>query len=314
MLEQLGVVDDLVVAPEGGVLVLDGVEAVRAAGDDLLGARLVEGGDVHLRLLLVQVLVAQTPHRVTGAGLLGTEDAEGDAGPVQHAGRGLHALAGPLVEGAGAADPVEVLDVVGDGAGDDRDLEVEALGPLGALVLPESPRVALVLHVAQHEPGLGRELGLHEHLVAAHVDDGVDVLDVDRALLHAGPAGRAGPQHVGVDDVGHQGGLLALAGMSSGVAEANMLSRRPMMRSLGDSGFSVFQAGQADWQRPHSVQVAKSSICFQVKWPISPTPNTVSSSTFSMSMSGVLYRAPRARGRREKAMLIGAKKMCRCLE
>ena len=93
-----------------------------------------------------------------------------------------------------------------------------------------------------------------------------------------------------------------------------MLSRRPMMRSLGDSGLSVFQAGQADWQRPHSVQVEKSSICFQVKWPISPTPKTVSSSTFSMSMSGVLSRPPRARGRREKATLMGAKKMCRCFE
>ena len=75
-----------------------------------------------------------------------------------------------------------------------------------------------------------------------------------------------------------------------------MLSRRFMMSSLGDSGLSVFQAGQADWQRPHSVQVAKSSICFQVKWPISPTPNTVSSSTFSMSMSGVLSRAPEGPG------------------
>ena len=37
-------------------------------------------------------------------------------------------------------------------------------------------------------------------LVAAHVDDRVDVLDVDRALLDAGAAGRARPQHVGVDD------------------------------------------------------------------------------------------------------------------
>ena len=244
MLEQLGVVDDLVVAAEGGVLVLDGVEAVRAAGDDLLGARLVEGGDVHLRLLLVQVLVAEAPHRVAGARLLGAEDAEGDAGPVQHARRGLHALAGPLVEGAGAADPVEVLDVVGDGAGDDRDLEVEALGPLGALVLAEAPGVALVLDVAQHEPGLGGELGLHEHLVAAHVDDGVDVLDVDRALVHAGAAGGAGPQHVGVDDVGHQGGLLALAGEQRGgrgehvVAQAHdeQLGRERLVRGPGGAG------------------------------------------------------------------------------
>ena len=211
VLEQLGVVDHLVVAAEGGVLVLDRVEAVRAAGDDLLGPDLVEGGDVQLALLLVEVLVAQPAHGVAGAGLLGAEDGEGDAGPVQHAGGGLDTLAGPLVEGAGTADPVEVLDVVGDGAGDDRDLEVEALGPLGALALAEAPGVALVLDVAQHEPGLGGELGLHEHLVAAHVDDGVDVLDVDRALVHAGAAGGAGPQHVGIDDVGHQGGLLALA-------------------------------------------------------------------------------------------------------
>ena len=83
------------------------------------------------------------------------------------------------------------------------------------------------------------------------------------------------------------------------MALLNMLSRRFMIRSLGERGFSVVQAGQADWQRPHSVQVAKSSICFQVKWPTSPTPNTVSSSTFSMSMSGVESRAPRAGGARE---------------
>ena len=30
------------------------------------------------------------------------------------------------------------------------------------------------------------------------------------------------------------------------------------MTSLGDSGLPVFQAGHCDWQRPHSVQVAKS--------------------------------------------------------
>ena len=30
------------------------------------------------------------------------------------------------------------------------------------------------------------------------------------------------------------------------------------MSSFGDSGLSVFHAGHCDWQRPHSVQVAKS--------------------------------------------------------
>jgi hypothetical protein len=57
-----------------------------------------------------------------------------------------------------------------------------------------------VLEVAQHDPGLLGEGRLHEHLVAAHVDDVVDVLDVDRALLDARTAGGAGPEHVEGDD------------------------------------------------------------------------------------------------------------------
>ena len=93
-----------------------------------------------------------------------------------------------------------------------------------------------------------------------------------------------------------------------------MLSRSDMIRSLGLSGFSVFHAGQTLWQRPHSVQVAKSSICFQVKSSILPTPKTVSSVTFSMSMSGVLSRPPSARGRREVPTLMGARKLWRCFE
>src|SRR3712207_8593174 len=52
----------------------------------------------------------------------------------------------------------------------------------------DPPGVAAVLEVAQHHAGLGREVGLDEHLVAAHVLDVVDVLDVDRALLDAGAA------------------------------------------------------------------------------------------------------------------------------
>ena len=46
-----------------------------------------------------------------------------------------------------------------------------------------------------------------------------------------------------------------------------------MISSLGDSGFSVFQAGHWDWQRPHSVQEVKSSRPFQVKSSTLPTPS-----------------------------------------
>ncbi len=76
-----------------------------------------------------------------------------------------------------------------------------------------------------------------------------------------------------------------------------------MISSFGESGFSVFQAGHCDWQRPHSVQVAKSRIPFQLKSSTLPTPNVVSSSSSSTSsrvmgtpaaVSGLA--APRAMG------------------
>ncbi len=41
-------------------------------------------------------------------------------------------------------------------------------------------------------------------------------------------------------------------------------SRSDSTSSFGDSGLPVFQAGHCDWQRPHSVQVVKSSRPFQV--------------------------------------------------
>ena len=56
-----------------------------------------------------------------------------------------------------------------------------------------------------------------------------------------------------------------------------------MITSFGDSGLPVFQAGHCDWHRPHSVQVAKSSMPFQVKSSILPRPKTWSSSRFSGS-------------------------------
>ena len=57
-----------------------------------------------------------------------------------------------------------------------------------------------------------------------------------------------------------------------------------MISSLGESGFSVCQAGHWDWQRPHSVQDVKSSRPFQVKSSILPVPRAVSSSRSSISV------------------------------
>ena len=75
-----------------------------------------------------------------------------------------------------------------------------------------------------------------------------------------------------------------------------MLSRSPMTRSLGLSGLPVVHAGQTDWHRPHSVQVAKSSICFQVKSSTWPAPKTVSSVTLlHVHVGGLVEPAERAR-------------------
>ena len=53
-------------------------------------------------------------------------------------------------------------------------------------------------------------------------------------------------------------------------ALASAWSRSVIISSLGESGFSVFHAGHCDWQRPHSVQVEKSSRPFQVKSSTAP--------------------------------------------
>ena len=111
----------------------------------------VEGRDVLRGEHLADVVVAHPAGRVAGARLLLAEDREPDAGHVQ-AGRerpGDPPVA--LVEGGRAADPVEDLDLVEPAGrrqvGDGRDLEREALRPVGPGQLGLAPRVAGPLHV-----------------------------------------------------------------------------------------------------------------------------------------------------------------------
>ena len=54
-------VDDLEVAPEGRVLIRHRVEAMRAVRDDFPDALVVQDLNERLRLLLVQILVAEAP-------------------------------------------------------------------------------------------------------------------------------------------------------------------------------------------------------------------------------------------------------------
>ena len=247
------------------------------------------------------------------------EHGERDAGGVQQLGHRAGGPLGAVLVGAGAADPEQVVDLGQrlDVRRRRRHLERQVLGPVQPQPRRHAPRVGVLLEVLEQAVQLGGERRLDEHLVAAHVDDRVDVLDVDRALLDAGAAGRAGPQHVLVDDarLGRRAGCTPPAGESDGIPGGADQRTRPRRRglglaprprrgrprrpaatapwrsawsrsaitsSLGDSGLSVFQAGHWDWQRPHSVQVVKSSRPFQVKSSTLPTPSAASSSRSSI--------------------------------
>ena len=60
------------------------------------------------------------------------------------------------------------------------------------------------------------------------------------------------------------------------------MSRMPMMKVLGLSGFPVLQAGQACWHRPHSVQVKPSRRSFQPRSWSDLSPNVAFSSSRSI--------------------------------
>jgi len=75
----------------------------------------------------------------------------------------------------------------------------------------------------------------------------------------------------------------------------------------------VAKAGQASWQRPHSVHEKVSSTCFQVRSLAAPAPNLKSSSGTSGSSNLSGSSRPPARVRPNQT-LIAATKMCRCLE
>ena len=168
---------------------------MRTGHHDPLGPGLVQRLHVLRGEHLVEDLVAGAPGRVAGAGLGVAQDREAHPRGVQQLGHCSRRLLGPVLVGAGAAHPEQVVDVRGalDVVADDRHLEVQVLGPVHALARRQAPRVPLGLHLAEHAAELLGEGRLHEHLLAAHVDDVVHVLDVHRALVHTGPAGGAGP-------------------------------------------------------------------------------------------------------------------------
>ena len=249
--EELRVVHHLVLRAELRVLVGQRVEAVRTGHDDLLALRRrrlenpVDGLDVLLRQHLEQELVAGTSCRIAGTGLALAENHEVHRGDVEELGDRLGGLLRAILVCACATDPEEVLETLErfDVGTEDRDLDVHLVDPVGARRRVLTPGVALVLEVLEHARELGREVGLDEHLVAAHVDDVVDMLDVDGTLLDARTAGGAAPQGFGVDNrtelLGVEFALFrddALAAAHRALRLTDQLARRLSARGLGNLG------------------------------------------------------------------------------
>src|SRR5712691_1983283 len=182
LVQQLGVVDDAEVAVEVRVLVADRVEAVGACRDDLLEAVALQGLDVPLGEGLEEVLVADAAGRLARALLLGAQDGEVHASCLEEP----HDRAGdfpvPLVEGAVAPHPVEVLGLAHVG----HQPDAQVPGPVSPGLPGELPGVAVIFEVLERRLQLLGEARLVQHQMPPHVHDLRHVLDEDRTGLHAG--------------------------------------------------------------------------------------------------------------------------------
>ena len=204
LVEQLRVMHNLKVAAELRVLATQRVEAVGAGDDDLARLDLVEDLNVLHRLHLKEELVACASRGIAGAGLALAQHHELHTGDGEQFGYRLGGALGTVLERARAADPEQVVDIVGDGVltirSEHAHVEVDLRDPGVAIGGVHAPWVALVLKVLEQAVEFGREVGGDHDLVASHVDEVVDVLDVDGALIDARPARGACPQGFLIDD------------------------------------------------------------------------------------------------------------------
>src|SRR5271163_3922619 len=129
-----------VVAAEVRILVLQIVKAMRTLRDYAPRLVFVERLDILRGDGRIQVFVAEAARGVAGASLLAAENRKLDARLFHQAREGLADALVAFVVRAGASDPVEHVDVrrifeLGNFG------NVETVGPFGALLLRESPRI-----------------------------------------------------------------------------------------------------------------------------------------------------------------------------
>ncbi len=188
------VVNDLDISTELPVVVLEGAEAVRAVGDDLLDAVLFK------ELRCFRGPACQTRTRCpAGAGSRRSTSPRSPGLPSER----LAALrmvvravtTWRLRESNAPAHPTKKRYSASRSVG--KGLDVEILGPLGPVGGRDAPGIGALLGVFEEGDQLFGELRLFHHQVAPHADKLGDVLDENGALHHAGAAGGAGPDGIG---------------------------------------------------------------------------------------------------------------------
>ena len=108
--KKVRMMDDLVMAAEIRVFVLERVEAVRASGQDLTDAVFIEFGDVRQRELLEQAFLSKPARWIAGTTFLRPEHGKADTGATQQFGDRACDTLPTFVERASAADPKKHVD------------------------------------------------------------------------------------------------------------------------------------------------------------------------------------------------------------
>lgn len=223
--EQLGnegrVVLDHVVAAEGAILATQHMEAVRVGGDDALEAVARQRGDIALGEALEGGLVTQSAGDVAAVALFVTQHGEVDLGGAQDLDQRAQGALVAHVEGA-VAQPQQHIDSF-RALLDTRDIEVRR--PVQARGVVEPAGVVGGDQIVDRRGTLLWGLAPLQSDEAAHVDDGIHVLDHHRALFDTGAARGARPQRLRLDQLRHDGiswPTMVLADLDAGITGAGI--------------------------------------------------------------------------------------------
>ena len=183
-----------VLAAKGAVFVFQHMETVRVTGDDALEAVLRQGLDIAFGQRLKGRFIAQAPGHVATVALLQAQHGKVDPRGLEHFDESTQGTLVTHVEGT-VTDPEQHV------CGGLVAHQVKA--QVGCPVHPPAGgKTAGVIggdQVIQHLGTVVRRRAFFQGQKAAHIDDGVHMLDHHRALFNASTARGAGPQRIGID-------------------------------------------------------------------------------------------------------------------